>query len=81
MKHWLARILCLIMVPIALYMASFLVHFAILIRSGPGDAQMSSLFQAGLVGNDFDDNPLGVYSISAQLFFLAFCFSYDFSFS
>ncbi|TPX43477.1 dolichyl-phosphate-mannose---protein mannosyltransferase [Synchytrium endobioticum] len=60
MKHWLARILCLIMVPTAIYMASFLIHFAILVRSGPGDAQMSSLFQAGLIGNDFDDNPLEI---------------------
>lgn len=39
-------------------MLSFVLHFAILVNSGPGDAQMSSLFQAGLYGNNFDDNPL-----------------------
>ncbi|RUS24956.1 MIR motif-containing protein, partial [Jimgerdemannia flammicorona] len=57
-KHWIARIICLIVIPIAVYMLSFAIHFAILNRSGPGDAQMSSLFQAGLVGNSFDQNPL-----------------------
>ena len=44
------------------YMASFKLHFMILNHSGPGDAQMSSLFQAHLVGNDFHKNPLGGYS-------------------
>lgn len=33
----------------------------ILDRSGPGDAQMSSLFQAHLRGNDFAESPLGMY--------------------
>ncbi|TPX33342.1 dolichyl-phosphate-mannose---protein mannosyltransferase [Synchytrium microbalum] len=60
LKHWIARILCLIMIPVAVYMTCFLLHFAILTRSGPGDAQMSSLFQAGLIGNDFDENPLEI---------------------
>ena len=45
-------------------MASFKLHFVVLNHSGPGDAQMSSLFQANLVGNDFAQNPLGLYSIS-----------------
>jgi dolichyl-phosphate-mannose--protein O-mannosyl transferase len=40
-------------------MLSFKIHFMILNHSGPGDAQMSSLFQANLVGNDFAKNPLG----------------------
>jgi dolichyl-phosphate-mannose-protein mannosyltransferase len=40
-------------------MASFKLHFLILNHSGPGDAQMSSLFQANLEGNDFSRNPLG----------------------
>ncbi|KAJ3021845.1 Protein O-mannosyltransferase 2 [Thoreauomyces humboldtii] len=57
-RHWLARIIFLIVTPIAVYILSFAIHFAILNRTGPGDAQMSSLFQAGLRGNDFDSNPL-----------------------
>ncbi|KAG2019642.1 dolichyl-phosphate-mannose-protein mannosyltransferase [Coprinopsis cinerea AmutBmut pab1-1] len=59
-KHWGARILCLIVVPILVFMASFKAHFMVLNRSGPGDAQMSSLFQANLVGNDFYKNPLEI---------------------
>lgn len=39
---------------------SFVLHFALLYRSGPGDAQMSSLFQANLQGNSMADNPLEV---------------------
>ncbi|KDQ16238.1 glycosyltransferase family 39 protein [Botryobasidium botryosum FD-172 SS1] len=59
-RHWVARIICLIVVPILFYMASFKIHFLILNHSGPGDAQMSSLFQANLEGNDFALNPLEV---------------------
>lgn len=59
-KHWGARIFCLIIVPILVFMASFKIHFMVLNHSGPGDAQMSSLFQANLVGNDFSKNPLEV---------------------
>ncbi|KAG9301385.1 hypothetical protein G9A89_018057 [Geosiphon pyriformis] len=58
LQHWVARIGCLIILPITLYILSFVIHFAILSNSGPGDAQMSSLFQASLNGNDFDQNPL-----------------------
>ncbi|KIJ44250.1 glycosyltransferase family 39 protein [Sphaerobolus stellatus SS14] len=59
-NHWIARGICLIVVPAIVYMASFKIHFLILNHSGPGDAQMSSLFQANLVGNDFAQNPLEV---------------------
>jgi dolichyl-phosphate-mannose-protein mannosyltransferase len=59
-RHWGARIACLIVLPILVYMASFKIHFMILNQSGPGDAQMSSLFQANLEGNDFARNPLDV---------------------
>ncbi|KAJ7716821.1 glycosyltransferase family 39 protein [Mycena maculata] len=60
LKHWGARIACLIVLPILVFMASFKIHFMVLNQSGPGDAQMSSLFQANLEGNDFARNPLEV---------------------
>ena len=59
-QHFLARVLGLILVPFAIYLFSFKLHFAILAYSGPGDAQMSSLFQAQLVGSNFHENPLYV---------------------
>eukprot|EP00158_Paraphelidium_tribonemae_P005748 Partr_v1_DN27509_c0_g1_i1_m30853 putative Dolichyl-phosphate-mannose--protein mannosyltransferase len=59
-QHFLARAFALIAVPIGIYILCFWVHFSILSHSGPGDAQMSSLFQAGLEGNKFHENPLYV---------------------
>lgn len=43
----------------SIYMFNFYLHFTVLNRSGSGDANMSSLFQAGLEGIDFSQNPLG----------------------
>ncbi|KAJ7086024.1 glycosyltransferase family 39 protein [Mycena belliarum] len=59
-KHWTARVVCLIVIPFLVFMASFKIHFMVLNSTGPGDAQMSSLFQANLEGNDFARNPLDV---------------------
>ncbi|KAI8391371.1 Dolichyl-phosphate-mannose-protein mannosyltransferase-domain-containing protein [Radiomyces spectabilis] len=56
--HWIARAVCLIGLPAMIYIASFAVHFAILTKSGPGDAVMSSLFQSTLEGNSLANNPL-----------------------
>lgn len=59
--HVSARVLGLIIVPFLVYLFSFALHFAILINSGPGDAQMSSLFQANLRGTDVGkDSPLEI---------------------
>ncbi|KAL7751599.1 Protein O-mannosyltransferase 2 [Sorochytrium milnesiophthora] len=57
-KHWIARAICLIVVPVVIYIISFKLHFMILVKSGPGDAQMSSLFQANLIGNSLKEGPL-----------------------
>ena len=66
MKHWIARILCLIVIPFCVYALCFKIHFIILNQSGTGDSQMSSLFQAHLEGNDFARNPLGSSSVSSS---------------
>ena len=58
--HFAARSLCLILVPFALYCASFALHFAVLTHSGPGDSAMPSLFQAGLVGSKLGQQPEGL---------------------
>jgi dolichyl-phosphate-mannose-protein mannosyltransferase len=43
------------------YVFSFYIHFLILENSGPGDAQMSSLFQANLKGTEVGkDSPLEI---------------------
>lgn len=51
LKHFMARAACLIAIPLAIYCSCFYVHFAILNRTGPGDALMSPAFQATLIGN------------------------------
>ncbi|KAJ3024967.1 UNVERIFIED_CONTAM: hypothetical protein HDU68_007603 [Siphonaria sp. JEL0065] len=59
-KHFAARALCLIVLPITLYLSFFYVHFALLPYSGPGDAFMSPKFQATLVGNEMVTKSLAV---------------------
>ncbi|KAH7040526.1 glycosyltransferase family 39 protein [Microdochium trichocladiopsis] len=54
--HFLARVVGLIVIPLLVYLFSFALHFAILTKSGPGDAQMSSLFQANLEGTEIGRN-------------------------
>ncbi|KAF7324769.1 Glycosyltransferase family 39 protein [Mycena kentingensis (nom. inval.)] len=56
-KHWVARILCLIFLPILVFLISFKIHFMVLNESGPGDSQMSSLFQSNLQGSEFATYP------------------------
>ncbi|KAI8807712.1 Dolichyl-phosphate-mannose-protein mannosyltransferase-domain-containing protein [Cladochytrium replicatum] len=51
-RHFAARALCLIFLPLGIYLSFFYVHFAILTKSGPGDAFMSPAFQAELIGSD-----------------------------
>ncbi|KAI9488653.1 glycosyltransferase family 39 protein [Zychaea mexicana] len=60
LEHWIARGVALIAIPAIIYMASFFAHFTVLNKSGPGDAQMSSLFQAQLEGNELAENPIEI---------------------
>jgi len=50
-QHFIARALCLIVLPIMTYVAIFYVHLSVLSLTGPGDAFFSSRFQLGLEGN------------------------------
>jgi dolichyl-phosphate-mannose-protein mannosyltransferase len=54
-RHFYARSICLIAVPIIFYMAMFQIHFLILENSGEGDGFMSSEFQHTLGGRGMAD--------------------------
>ncbi|KAJ7196882.1 glycosyltransferase family 39 protein [Mycena haematopus] len=54
-RHFVARALCLIVVPIIFYMGMFQIHFMILGSSGDGDGFMSSEFQHTLGGRGMQD--------------------------
>jgi dolichyl-phosphate-mannose-protein mannosyltransferase len=58
-KHFLARALCLILIPTLFYMAMFQIHFMVLNRSGDGDGFMSSEFQHTLIGHGMEDTYAG----------------------
>ncbi|XP_074027332.1 protein O-mannosyl-transferase 2 [Leptinotarsa decemlineata] len=51
LKNLLARALCLIVIPILLYITFFYIHLTVLNRSGNGDGFYSSAFQSQLIGN------------------------------
>lgn len=50
-KHFVARAVCLILLPTALYVLYFYIHLKVLYRSGSGDGFFSSSFQSQLEGN------------------------------
>ncbi|XP_077123620.1 protein O-mannosyl-transferase 2 isoform X3 [Ranitomeya variabilis] len=60
-RHVAARVLCLILLPLALYALTFVVHFAVLNRSGPGDGFFSSAFQSRLIGNNLHNASMPEY--------------------
>ncbi|KAJ7591079.1 glycosyltransferase family 39 protein [Mycena floridula] len=55
MRHFMARALCLILIPAVFYMSMFQIHFMILGSSGDGDGFMSSEFQHTLSGRAMAD--------------------------
>lgn len=59
-KHLFARIFCLIVIPIAFYMAMFAIHFVCLVNPGDGDGFMSSEFQSTLNTKSMADVPADV---------------------
>lgn len=54
-RHFMARALCLIVVPLVFYMFMFQLHFLILSNPGDGDGFMSSAFQHTLRGRSMAD--------------------------
>lgn len=62
-KHFFARLWALIIVPFCIYLYWFYLHFAILKKSGPGDAFMSSEFQETLL-----ESPLAAHSKQVQYY-------------
>ncbi|KAK3595928.1 hypothetical protein CHS0354_032436 [Potamilus streckersoni] len=50
-KHFLARAICLIILPAVCYLFFFAIHFKVLSNSGSGDGFYSSAFQSQLIGN------------------------------
>lgn len=58
--HWSARGFALIFVPFCVFLLAFKIHFDLLYKSGTGDANMSSLFQANLVNSDVIGGPRDV---------------------
>lgn len=59
-RHFTARAICLILIPILFYMAMFEIHFLILENSGEGDGFMSSEFQHTLGGRTMSDTYAGL---------------------
>lgn len=71
LRHFMARALCLIVIPVVFYMAMFQIHFLILENSGDGDGFMSSEFQHTLGGRSMADTYAGTLKPSTcTIFFL-----------
>jgi dolichyl-phosphate-mannose-protein mannosyltransferase len=64
--HWATRIFALCIVPLAVFMICFKIHFDLLSGTGTGDATMSSLFQANLNGSTLVSGPRDVMTIDSS---------------
>lgn len=49
--HWLSRIICLIIIPITIYVLLFYIHFQWFTNNGDGAPKMSTAFKSKLKGN------------------------------
>jgi dolichyl-phosphate-mannose-protein mannosyltransferase len=58
-RHFVARAICLICIPVLFYMAMFEIHFLVLSNSGDGDGFMSAEFQHTLRGHGMEDTYAG----------------------
>ncbi|WFD35271.1 dolichyl-phosphate-mannose--protein mannosyltransferase [Malassezia cuniculi] len=69
--HFMARALCLIVIPVVMYIGFFRIHFAILVNSGTGDQFMTWPFRHTLNGNKIPDRPARVaYGSRVQIMHL-----------
>lgn len=59
-KHFMARLFCLVVIPVSFYMAMFQIHFMCLVNPGEGDGFMSSEFQATLNSKGMQDTAADV---------------------
>ena len=59
--HWIARIICLIIVPLAVFLVPYYLHFAVLNKSGTGDEYMTPKFQSSLKGNQIVSTAHPIY--------------------
>lgn len=58
-RHFAARAIGLIVIPLIVYLSFFWIHFTILTHSGTGDSFMSPQFQESLAGNELLMNSIG----------------------
>ena len=59
--HWVARVLCLILLPVVIFILSFWIHLTVANRSGLGDTYMSNEFQFSLEGSKLVEKAAPVY--------------------
>ncbi|KAI9261652.1 Dolichyl-phosphate-mannose-protein mannosyltransferase-domain-containing protein [Phascolomyces articulosus] len=59
-RHFGARAICLILIPIITYMFMFSIHFHSLPNSGEGNGFMSPEFQQSLAGHKLADTPIDI---------------------
>jgi len=79
-QHFGARAICLIAIPITLYLSFFVIHFNILKYSGPGDGFMSPRFQRSLQGSEIVKLSVGKLLVFFFFFFFFFFLLFFFFF-